>query len=82
MSAPVHVKIINIARDLSKIADLMKDKNSKEAYKYILDLESCLDDLKAQRISRRIRLILNKFEKEFKLMKVALFFRERRARLA
>ena len=41
-----------------------------------LDIELYLDKLKAQKISRKIRLTLNKFEKGFKELKIYLFLNQ------
>lgn len=75
MSRPVQIKILSISKDLEKIFDLLKSQEKENIYKIILDLEYCLDFLKELSMDRNLRILLNKFEKEFKMMKIELFLR-------
>lgn len=75
MIRQVRIKVLNISLDLDRVSDLLKNGNKKEIYIVILDLEYCLDVLTELSVERRLRILLNKFEKEFKMMKIAFFLR-------
>lgn len=75
MVTKVRIKVLNISHDLQRIADLLKKRDKEKIYIVILDLESCLDALKELSVDRGLRILTNKFDREFKMMKIAFFLR-------
>lgn len=75
MSQPLRIQLLTIGIDLIKIAGLSKKDLKKDPFlvnKLILDIESYLNNFSDQKISRSLRLCLNKFAKDFWLIKVEL----------
>lgn len=76
MSQPLRIQLLSISADLVKIANLSKkdlQENLILINRLILDIESYLNNFSSQEISRSLRLCLNKFAKDFWLIKVELF---------
>ena len=79
MSQPLRIQLLTIGIDLTKIAELSKKNLKKDFFlinKLIFDIESYLNNFSNQKVSRSLRLCLNKFAKDFWLIKVALVRRE------
>lgn len=75
MSQPLRIQLLSISANLLKISRLSK-KDLKEnpilINRLILDIESYLNNFLNQKISRSLRLYLNKFAKDFWLIKLEL----------
>lgn len=79
MSQPLRIQLLTIRIDLIKIAELSKKNLKKDPFlinSLILDIESYLNNFSDQKVSRSLRLCLNKFARDFWLIKVALVRRE------
>ena len=76
MPQPTRVQILTMSKALEEIGRLC-DRDFKNNLlvisRLILEIELYIDQLKAIKLSREIRLTLNKFEKVFKELKVYLF---------
>ncbi len=75
MSQPLRVQLLTIRGVLIKMTKLSKEELKKDPFlinKLILDIESYLNNFSNLKISRSLRLRLNKFAKEFWLIKVGL----------
>ena len=75
---PVRVQILTMSHALEEIVKLSEAdfiNNLLRINRLLLEIEVYLDQLRGARLSRSVRLTLNKFEKGFKELKIYLFLR-------
>lgn len=78
MSQPTRIQILTMSNALREIVKLSRSdfkNNLLVINRLLLEIEVYIDQLRIQKLSRKIRLTLNKFEKGFKDLKIYLFLR-------
>lgn len=77
MPQPIRVQLLTISHILTKIVGLSADltNNLLTINRLLLEIEFYLDQLRTQRLSRKARVMINKFEKAFKELKIYLFLK-------
>lgn len=76
MPQPLRIQLLSMAhllKELVKLSSLDFKDNLLLINRWLLELELYLVELKQRKLSRKIRITLNKFEKEFKELKIYLF---------
>lgn len=78
MAQPLRIQLLSMSKELEEVVRLSKIDFKANLFiinRLFLEIELYLDQLKTQKISRKIRLTLNKFEKGFQELKIYLFLR-------
>lgn len=76
MPQSLRIQLLSMSKELRAIVRLCKKDfkaNLLMINKLLLDIEMYLDQLRTQKLSRELRLTLNRFEKGFKELKIHLF---------